>query len=78
MIDADLVTARRLRRAAAPAIIAVALLCGYLAIRAFSIAHGYPLPGADIGTRDLIKGGIHCREYYRLKDGLPVRTVCPR
>jgi len=37
----DLVATRRLRRAAAPTLIALALLCVYLAIRAFSIAHGF-------------------------------------
>jgi hypothetical protein len=76
--NSDPVAARRLRRAAFPTIIAVAVLCAYLAARAFAIAHGFPMSGADIGTRDFWKDGIHCREYFRLKDGLPVRTVCPR
>ena len=37
----DLVATRRLRRAAAPTLIALALLSVYLAMRAFSIAHGF-------------------------------------
>jgi hypothetical protein len=39
----DLVATRRLRRAATPTLIALALLCVYLAIRAFSIGDLFEL-----------------------------------
>ncbi|HEY6456841.1 MAG TPA: hypothetical protein VIY90_16320 [Steroidobacteraceae bacterium] len=73
----DLIAARGLRRAGIPTIIAVALLCAYLAARAFAVAHEFPMPGADIGIRDFWKDGIDCRKYFRLKDWIPVRTFCP-
>lgn len=34
------------------------------------------LQSADIGVRETQPGGRPCREYYALKDGLPVRLVC--
>ncbi|MBC5765120.1 hypothetical protein [Ramlibacter albus] len=33
---------------------------------------------SDIGKRDVAKAGKDCVEYYAYKDGLPVKTVCPR
>jgi hypothetical protein len=76
--NTNVIAGRRLRRAAMPTIIAMVLLCSYLGWRAHAIAHGFPTPGNEIGTRDFMKDGAHCREYFRLKDGTSVRTVCPR
>ena len=31
----------------------------------------------DFGVRDTIRDREHCKEYFRLKDGRVVKTVCP-
>ena len=31
----------------------------------------------DIGVRDIIRDRKPCKEYFRLKDGRVVKTVCP-
>jgi hypothetical protein len=31
---------------------------------------------ADIGVREVVRDGERCREFYALKDGMPVRTDC--
>ena len=36
------------------------------------------LAASDIGERDLVQNGKHCRQYYAYKDGMPVRTDCPK
>lgn len=33
---------------------------------------------SDIGKREVIQNGRNCTEYYAYKDGLPVKTVCPK
>jgi hypothetical protein len=33
---------------------------------------------SDIGKRDVAVNGKECVEYYAYKDGLPVKTVCPK
>jgi hypothetical protein len=33
---------------------------------------------SDIGKRDVVANGRACVEYYAYKDGLPVKTVCPK
>jgi hypothetical protein len=33
---------------------------------------------SDIGKRDVVKDEKKCTEYYAYKDGLPVKTVCPK
>lgn len=32
---------------------------------------------ADIGTRQVHRHGRACTEFFLLKDGLPVKVVCP-
>jgi hypothetical protein len=34
--------------------------------------------GSDIGRREVIRDQKSCVEYYPYKDGLPVKTVCPK
>lgn len=36
------------------------------------------LEASDIGKREVVKDGRKCVEYYAYKDGLPVKTVCPK
>jgi hypothetical protein len=36
------------------------------------------LKASDIGKRDIETAGKICVEYYSYKDGLAVKTVCPR
>jgi hypothetical protein len=37
------------------------------------------LAASDTGKRDIVtKDGRRCTEYYAYKDGLPVKTVCPK
>ena len=31
----------------------------------------------DIGVRDIIRDRQNCKEYFRLRDGRVVKTVCP-
>lgn len=31
----------------------------------------------DVGRRPTKKDGMECQEFYSLKDGLPIRIVCP-
>lgn len=33
---------------------------------------------SDIGKREVIQEGRKCIEYYEYKDGLPVKTICPK
>ena len=33
---------------------------------------------SDVGMRDIIQDGGKCIEYFAYKDGLPVKTVCPK
>jgi hypothetical protein len=33
---------------------------------------------SDIGKREVQVNGMSCVEYYAYKDGLPVKTVCPK
>jgi hypothetical protein len=33
---------------------------------------------SDIGKREIKVDGKSCIEYYAYKDGLPVKTVCPK
>lgn len=33
---------------------------------------------SDIGKRDVVVNGKTCVEYYEYKDGLPVKTDCPK
>lgn len=33
---------------------------------------------SDIGKREIQKDGKKCFEYYAYKDGMPVKTVCPK
>ena len=33
---------------------------------------------SDIGKREVIQNGRNCTEYYAYKDGLPVKTDCPK
>ncbi len=33
---------------------------------------------SDIGKREIMRDGKRCIEYYTYKDGLPVKTVCPK
>lgn len=33
---------------------------------------------SDIGKREIIQNDRVCIEYYAYKDGLPVKTVCPK
>lgn len=35
------------------------------------------LAASDIGRRTVIRDGVQCIEYYRYKDGLPLKVVCP-
>jgi hypothetical protein len=35
------------------------------------------LEGADVGTRSTSRNGRACTEYFLLKDGMPVKLVCP-
>lgn len=35
------------------------------------------LAASDIGMRWTEHGGVRCKEYFSLKDGLAVRTICP-
>ncbi len=32
----------------------------------------------DIGVRDIIRDRKPCKEYFRLRDGRVVKTVCPQ
>ena len=34
--------------------------------------------GSDIGKREIIKGEKKCIEYFAYKDGLSVKTECPK
>lgn len=36
------------------------------------------LASSDIGKRLANRDGRKCTEYYSFKDGLPVKTVCPK
>jgi hypothetical protein len=36
------------------------------------------LAASDIGKREILKDGRMCVEYYAYKDGLPIKTVCPK
>ena len=36
------------------------------------------LAASDIGKREITRDGKSCAEYYAYKDGLPVKTVCPK
>ena len=36
------------------------------------------LEASDIGKREVLKDGKKCVEYYAYKDGMPVKTVCPK
>ena len=36
------------------------------------------LAASDIGNRERTSDGKNCVEYYSYKDGLPVKTVCPK
>lgn len=33
---------------------------------------------SDVGKRDVIVNGKSCVEYYAYKDGIPIKTVCPK
>lgn len=35
------------------------------------------LEAGDVGTRPTRRDGRSCTEYFLLKDGLPVKVVCP-
>lgn len=32
----------------------------------------------DVGRRPTVQDGVECQEYFRFKDGLPVRIDCPK
>ena len=32
----------------------------------------------DIGVRDIVRDRKPCKEYFRLRDGRVVKTVCPQ
>ena len=32
----------------------------------------------DVGMRPIDRDGRQCREFFSLKDGLPIREVCPK
>jgi hypothetical protein len=32
----------------------------------------------DIGKRQIQVNGVMCSEFYELKDGMPIRTICPQ
>lgn len=36
------------------------------------------LDALNIGRRPIMKDGVQCQEFFRLKDGLPVRVDCGR
>ena len=36
------------------------------------------LRASDIGRHEVTQDGLTCLEYFALKDGLPVKVVCPR
>jgi len=36
------------------------------------------LRSSDIGKRKVVQNGVECVEYYAFKDGLAVKTVCPK
>jgi hypothetical protein len=36
------------------------------------------IEASDVGGRDVVRGRKTCREYFSVKDGLPIRTDCPR
>lgn len=33
---------------------------------------------SDIGKREIKVNGKACTEYYTYKDGLPIKTICPK
>lgn len=35
------------------------------------------LKSADVGKRPISKNDVDCMEYYSLKDGMPIKIVCP-
>ncbi len=35
------------------------------------------IAASDIGMRRTEYGDLRCKEYFSLKDGLPLRTICP-
>ncbi|KRB04279.1 hypothetical protein [Lysobacter sp. Root690] len=35
------------------------------------------IAASDIGVRWTEYGDLRCKEYFSLKDGLPLRTICP-
>ncbi len=56
---------KRYRALLVGAAIVVALACVFL------------FPRQEVGTRVVCTGGQACTEYFSLKDGLPLRAVCP-
>lgn len=70
----------------------VVILASFLAVLAFRTGYsvqemdwnsdgttsiGELLRAIDVGRRSIVKDGNECQEYYNLKDGVPVRIVCP-
>lgn len=35
------------------------------------------IAAGDVGMRRIEHGDFRCKEYFSLKDGLPLKTICP-
>jgi hypothetical protein len=58
-------------------IVVVAVIALYLIVGRAHVYHATGVVSLDTGVRDVVHDGKRCQEYYRLKDELPLRTVCP-
>jgi hypothetical protein len=66
------------RWVAAAVVVVLALLALYVvAKRLPPVYRAEASISTDIGVRDIIRDRKPCKEYFRLRDGRVVKTVCP-
>jgi hypothetical protein len=58
-------------------VIVFAILGVYLVAKRIPVHTAIGTISTDIGVRDIIRDGQPCKEYFRLRDGRVVKTVCP-
>jgi hypothetical protein len=65
------------RWVAAAVVVVLALLAWYLVAKRLPVYRAEAPISTDLGVRDIIRDRKPCKEYFRLRDGRVVKTVCP-
>jgi hypothetical protein len=58
-------------------VIVFAILGVYLVAKRVSTHTAAGTLATDIGVRDIVRDRRPCKEYFRLRDGRVVKTICP-